>query len=138
METMSDQLTIWQINLQHSKVASALLVVDLESANKQCLVLLLEPHIYKEAVKNLSTKNYDLFNAGTKPRPAILSPRVLGGTVVQDLSDNDYVCAIYDTKINQTPKILVISGYLDITVNPQVMVDKLQKIMEYSNKTNCL
>ncbi len=133
-ETMSDQLTIWQINLQHSKVASASLVVDLESANKPCLVLLQEPHIYKGAVKNLSTKNYDLFNAGTKSRSAILSPRVLGGTVVRDLSDNDYVCVIYDTKINQNPKILVISGYLDITVNPQIMLEKLQKIMEFSTE----
>ncbi len=111
-------------------------MTDLENANKPRLVLLQEPHVYKGAIKNLSTKNYDLISSGSKPRSAILCPRVLGGTLVESISDNDYICIVLDTKIKYKSKILVISGYLDITFDIQATVMKLQSILDYARKNS--
>ncbi len=135
---MADELICWQINLQHSKTASATLVTDLEKLGKPCLTLIQEPHVYKSTIRNLNAKNYSLFSGGTKPRAAILAPRSLEVTVVEKLSDNDFTCCILNTQIKSKSlsRILVISGYLDITFNPQTTAEKMQQIVDFANENS--
>ena len=129
----------WQTNLQHSKTASATLVADLENAGKPCLVLIQEPHVFKNVIRNLFSKNYSILSGGKHPRAAILIPKALNVTTVEALSDDDFTCCTIDTQINSNhlSKILVISGYLDITFNPHTSVEKLQRIFDFAN-TNSL
>ena len=133
---MKDVLKCWQINLQHAKAASANLIADLNALNEPCLVFVQEPHLWRGQVKNLGAKNFDLITAGEKPRSALLCPRVLGCTLVEEVSDNDFVCCILNTKIEEKPNILIVSGYLDQNLTMEATVKKLQEIKDFANKTN--
>ncbi len=135
---MMEDLQCWQANLQHSKTASATLIADLEKTGKPCLVLIQEPHVYKNSIRNLNSKNYSLFSGGAKPRAAILGPRTLNLTLVERLSEDDFTCCILDTQIKtkNLSKILIVSGYFDITFNPQATVDKLQQIFDFANQNS--
>ena len=131
-----EELDCWQINLQHSKTASATLVADIEKQGKPCLVLIQEPHVYKNNIRNLYVKDHSLITGGNKPRAAILCPRTLPVTLVDELSGNDFTCGIINTQLNSKnmPNILLISGYLDINFDPQVTADQLQHIFDYAKK----
>ena len=103
-----------QINLRHSKEASAELLQRLgELRNANYVVLAQEPHQYNSRIKSLSGAGniYYARNSKTdKPRSCIITSRSLKAWLVPELSDDDNtVCLI---KINGK-QVYLVSSYLD-------------------------
>ncbi|XP_053964336.1 uncharacterized protein LOC128867256 [Anastrepha ludens] len=85
-------MNILQINLQHSKAASANLLIRLEQGGAD-IVLIQEPWLSSNGISGLRTKSYKLvaYSRTGKPRSCILIRRELNAFILPNFSNEDIV-----------------------------------------------
>ncbi|XP_053956259.1 uncharacterized protein LOC128861906 [Anastrepha ludens] len=91
-EERSWRMNILQINLQHSKAASANLLIHLEQ-DEADIVLIQEPWLSSNGISGLRTKSYKLvaYSRTGKPRSCILIRRELNAFILHNFSNEDIV-----------------------------------------------
>ena len=103
-------LRVWQINLQHSKIASANLLIRLSDAGCD-LVLIQEPWLVNGKVSGLGTRDYRVVvdNEAGRPRSCLLINNKLSFHFIPSFSNSDIttIGMILDSRI-----IWVISAYM--------------------------
>lgn len=129
----SHRLQIFQSNLQHGKSSTALLGRNV-AQQQSSLALVQEPYVYKNKVRNLCLKNYDLFykNSQEAPRACILASKNLEAVFVEELSTKDCVAVMLNIKREGIPlKMLAVSVYLphDSEVHP---IPELLKAVDWA------
>ena len=129
----SDFVSLWQINLQRSVVASTDLSVEIACAlkrtghghhTKNLIMCIQEPYAPKNKISGLP-HDLDLFYfSGMRPRTAILATKELN-LVKMSLTKPDVTACLWTTKTHG--KVIIASLYLDITQN--VITDELKDLI---------
>lgn len=126
-----------QINMQHSKVATALLSSDMSRCmTKQNIYLIQEPWIWKNQIKGLYNRQYEIFynRSGTRPRAAIVANSSLKGFLLEKITTDDITAILIKFKIGQIYKdVVVASCYLPYE-QPAVTPDLVGVIDYCKNK----
>lgn len=133
------KIDIIQINLKHSKLASANLIAKMIEENLH-IALIQEPWVHNEKVKGLNHRDYLLFyrvETGGRPRSCILIHRSLTGFLLSNFSDADTTVIKLEGIENS---ITIISAYFDgegYIPNPK-LVELMEDIMINKTKANTL
>lgn len=90
-------MRIVQINLHHSKLASANLVLLLVEEDID-VALVQEPWVYKDAIMGLRHTSYNLFykRSAGKPRTCILAKKCLNIMLMSNYSSGDLTAAVWE------------------------------------------
>ncbi|XP_053969200.1 uncharacterized protein LOC128870573 [Anastrepha ludens] len=104
------KMKILQINLQHSKAASANLLIHLEQGGVD-VVLIQEPWLSSSGISGIRTKNYLLMahSGAGKPRSCILIRKELNAFILPHFSNEDIVSISLE---NTTGRLWLISAYM--------------------------
>ncbi|XP_053967116.1 uncharacterized protein LOC128868717 [Anastrepha ludens] len=104
------KMKILQINLQHSKAASANLLIHLEQGGVD-VVLIQEPWLSSSGISGIRTKNYLLMvhSGAGKPRSCILIRKELKAFILPNFSNEDIVSISLEST---TGRLWLISAYM--------------------------
>ena len=125
----NDALTVWQINLHHSRKATDNLVAEVANSKSLPLILAQEPYLYKEKIK-LKLPNYILYSVGKNNRSLIAIPKQFQSFFLNTLSDRDTTVILLEEK-DSNEKFILASAYLDI-LDGKVISKGLEKLAKYS------
>ena len=124
-----------QINLQHSRAAVNNLMQTIESCNLD-LLFLQEPYIVNNKVAGISQK-YQIFTSGdNRPRAAIIVVnKRIDAILIRQLSDDD---AVTIELVDGNIRFYAVSMYMDITVDINNNLSKLDEILRYTKEAGVL
>ncbi len=128
LRTSKTNTNIVQINLRHSQAASVELLKRIQRTKE--LALITEPWVRGELVKGLD--QLKTFSKGKKPRAAIAAPKGLKAMIIDDLSEEDFVCCSVHT---DEGLVYVISAYWDINLG-KPLLERLERIMTAAESKN--
>ena len=126
-------VNFWQINLQHSKAAWSHLVSETSEVGKLYslpIIIIQEPYHYKG--RTLSFMNYNISCSSTQFRSCIAVPRGVQFARLAEMCTGDLEVVEVYTNDDKVPKVLVVSGYLDIE-DDTLSLDRLEKCVEKAN-----
>jgi hypothetical protein len=131
MDDTKDGLNFAQINLQHSRVATANLMKN-TADNKLDIICIQEPYIHQGRAAGIDTK-YKIFTAGeARSRAAvIITNRQVDATLITQLSDEDTI-TLEITNGNTT--IILASMYFDRQKPIEHDLIKVDTILKHAEK----
>ena len=135
MDDTKGELMCAQINLQHSRVATANLM-KYTADNKVDIICIQEPYIHQGRAAGIDTK-YKTFTAGEARRRAavIITNRKVDATLITQLSDED---AITLEITNCDTTIILASMYIDRQKPLEHDLDKVDKILQQAKRVGAI
>ncbi|XP_053964308.1 uncharacterized protein LOC128867231 [Anastrepha ludens] len=119
------RMIILQINLQHSKAASANLLIHLEQGGAD-IVLIQEPWLSSNGISGLRTKSYNLvaYSGTGKPRSCILIRKELNAFILPNFSNEDIVTVSLEGPSGKLWLMSVYMAHDDEVEPPPVLLRK--------------
>ena len=123
------KLKCYQINLQHSRAATANLMQIINTENKD-IALIQEPYVYQNRIKCI-TRSYRTHAYGEdKSRAAIIIPNdTIDAIMITQYSDNDIV--LLETKMGQET-FCAASAYMEYNDAIDNSFKKIERILEFT------
>lgn len=125
-----NRLVVWQINLQHSKQASAELVRRLQGQSAPTVVLIQEPWVARKRICGLGgLLDTKVLYDGDRPRAGIICKGNIDVWIMPQYTNQD-LCAV--TIKHQSKEVVMASAYADISL--PVVNDRLEELVDYCNE----